>query len=725
MASIGRALDADILTPIFDSEEQLQLLDQEYPELREAFEQIELEKETPPQFHDGFKYVKGRPSAPSTSWSAETVVRIVLKSLRDKHDDDGVFQRAYNLLDDTLKKKLDQFLAGSSIDDLFSDSEGFNPPTSQASKEKLLKLDDAVGKSTGAASKFISGPGGEIKASAAEHDKFSNWGQTVENTPNLTWAGVEKVADLCNIVKQAKASGQRVRVSGYRHSWSDIFSESGQILVSMLDISLVETLPNCTSLEADREYPGNEFKVIEFLGNNPKKPGKGLVKVGAAVTNEDFRRWAIKNNTWTLPINVIMVEITYGGSNAPICHGAGIGTQTLSDLVREVEYVDLNGNLCQVSDTEQLKAAAGCFGLLGVVTSITLEVDKMTYAQLDPKYKEILLAIPPPPNFTVPKDLQARYQELQKTPEVLEQALEEFKEIAEKRYYAEWFWFPTQSEIFINAWDNTDNEEGVIDYPSKFETFAQWLASWAGEVIQNSLFAGKTWITSKIFSPHVQAVLMSYMAMKTLPKTPVKTQLINGLHFRRGIQNMRVGDFEVEIPIPPTTANGTTRDWRVVQQAWWDGIAAMKADNNYSARIALEMRVTGDSDVLLAPQRGNSLGTASIEVITSMPAVNSSNPKGIWPDFKQSLADKWLTLKDSNGNTLNVRPHFAKEWRGTLANGVDWVKHLKENSMTQQIEDFKEALTKIGQEQPPGEQWTLDELQARFSTPLLDELIFA
>ena len=36
---------------------------------------------------------------------------------------------------------------------------------------------------------------------------------------------------------------------------------------------------------------------------------------------------------WTLPLDIIAVMITYGGSNAMICHGAGIKNKTLSDLV--------------------------------------------------------------------------------------------------------------------------------------------------------------------------------------------------------------------------------------------------------------------------------------------------------------------------------------------------------------------------------------------------------
>lgn len=80
------------------------------------------------------------------------------------------------------------------------------------------------------------------------------------------------------------------------------------MLVSMLDQKLVETLPNCTSLVKDQNYGDNYFKKIEFLGPDEKNPKKGLVRVGAAVTNEDFRRWCMKDGRWTLPLNVIMVE---------------------------------------------------------------------------------------------------------------------------------------------------------------------------------------------------------------------------------------------------------------------------------------------------------------------------------------------------------------------------------------------------------------------------------
>ena len=65
-------------------------------------------------------------------------------------------------------------------------------------------------------------------------------------------------------------------------------------------------------------------------------------------------------------------RITFGGSNAPICHGAGIRTTTLSDLVVGIEYIDANGELKEISDPDLLRAAAGCFGLLGKLTSYTV-----------------------------------------------------------------------------------------------------------------------------------------------------------------------------------------------------------------------------------------------------------------------------------------------------------------------------------------------------------------
>lgn len=77
-------------------------------------------------------------------------------------------------------------------------------------------------------------------------------------------------------------------------------------------------------------------------------------------------------------------------------------------------------------------------------------------------------------------------------------------------------------------------------------------------------------------------------------------------------------------------------------------------------RMPLELRIMGDSDVIMAPQRNNSLGTASIEVLT-LEDISED-----WHAFAQEVCDDWMSLRSTfkgpDGGKLNIRPHWAKEW---------------------------------------------------------------
>lgn len=52
----------------------------------------------------------------------------------------------------------------------------------------------------------------------------------------------------------------------------------------------------------------NELKTIELVTEPEPGAKTALVQVGAAVTTEEFRRWAIKTGKWTLPMDVILGE---------------------------------------------------------------------------------------------------------------------------------------------------------------------------------------------------------------------------------------------------------------------------------------------------------------------------------------------------------------------------------------------------------------------------------
>lgn len=105
--------------------------------------------------------------------------------------------------------------------------------------------------------------------------------------------------------------------------------------------------------------------------------------------------------------------------------------------MREVAYVDANGDLQTINDPRELLAAAGCFGLLGVVVSLTLELDKMGITEMMPVTLPLLLTIPPPSGYEIPSQLQKAFKAI--TKEELHKALQDFINRCEHDYYLEWF----------------------------------------------------------------------------------------------------------------------------------------------------------------------------------------------------------------------------------------------------------------------------------------------
>ena len=317
----------------------------------------------------------------------------------------------------------------------------------------------------------------------------------------------------------------------------------------------------------------------------------------------------------------------------------------------EVELVNAKGEVQIVDDPAQLEAVAGCFGLLGLVTAITLRLEPMTFAKLQPKTPRLALTIPPPDGKAPPGvDMTGV------TKEAMAQAWEEFVRHCENDYYAEWFWFPYEKECWVNCWDNDGEREKAIDYPSPAEAWWQGVQNYLGELANQTIF--------RLTPARTQAKLMAAMAMLTLPKDQtIITPVIDALHFRRGIQNMRVLDMELEIPIPPRADDPTKPDWALCQKAWWAVIDSIYTRHNtlFDApmRIAPQMRVMGGSQVTMAPQYGNTLGTCSIEVLTNLRTSSAD-----WLAFRQEIVDAWASYKGPDGAPLNVRPHWAKQWTG-------------------------------------------------------------
>ncbi|KAG8527946.1 uncharacterized protein KY384_006862 [Bacidia gigantensis] len=560
-----------------------------------------------------------------------------------------------------------------------------------------------------------------------ENTEFQNWGRTVKQTPAKTYYP-ENTAEVQTIVREAAESKMGVRVSGFRHSWSPIFGRdnkngqknNGDVLISTLTEKDASKLPNFTSLPSSLFQPKktelNNISEVNaaYVHGQTLKDGKKYVRVGTSTTNEEFRRWCINDGHVTLPMNIIEVEITMGGSNSTICHGAGINHPTLSDLVRSIEYVDVNGEVRNVdmADPDLLKSASGCFGLLGVITHITFECDPISTAVMRPQKLEVIDAVPPPPDMKdsdIPGPL--RKPRSQKERQI---AQENFEKRANNDYYAEWFWFPYSSLVWVNTWAMDPSTKNVVEYPSKTKTVFQVFGTIAMNIAQN--------IVAKIdalqFQPLKQTTFLSWLAMKNLDERkdsekPIRALLPDALHFQRGVQNIRVRDLEVELPLHAKKGTTSERDYTNVQRAWWDAIVTCYANTKTCPmRMPLEMRIMSSSEVTMAPQRGHKLGTCAIEILTLHAAAD------IWQPYAQQVLNHWTSYKDNDGIKLDIRPHWAKEWNNLEVDGRPWREKLKNESYKTEIAEFKNLLTAIGKKHD----WTLSDIKRMFSNDVLDYL---
>ncbi|CEL64073.1 hypothetical protein RSOLAG1IB_11057 [Rhizoctonia solani AG-1 IB] len=280
---------------------------------------------------------------------------------------------------------------------------------------------------------------------------FENWGLTVNNTPASTFIARTEEG-LRSLVKWAgeQKPNKKVRVAGYRHTWTDFFSNDNEVLVMLLPLEyLVSLSATSPSLQAIQALGSDLVGISDPIPVDGSKSKHALCTVKAGTTNEMFRTWCLQKRRWCLPFNVIMVEITFGGSNGPICHGSGLKSTTLSDIVEEFYYIDPNGESKCIKDRNQLRAASGCFGLLGICTAVTLRLDAMTMAVMNPVRQPLSLAIPPPPGFDVPLDIRRQMETF--TPQQLKDAEDEFIKRCKTHDYLEWFWFPLTDNVWVNT----------------------------------------------------------------------------------------------------------------------------------------------------------------------------------------------------------------------------------------------------------------------------------
>ncbi|MCJ1418277.1 hypothetical protein MMC32_004624 [Xylographa parallela] len=177
------------------------------------------------------------------------------------------------------------------------------------------------------------------------------------------------------------------------------------------------------------------------------------------------------------------MEISYGRSNAPICHGAGIKQQTLSDLMKKTEYVDANGvpRVSNEQDRRYFSATGWCLGLIGVFTDLTLPLE---VTQLCSVMVNVTRANPPLQDMKLEDIILVLRKKL--GPREMAAAQADSGRRALNDCYAEWIWFPCHEKVWIGTWDRTDIPKDAESYPGGWGTILQFVETISMQVLQDT-----------------------------------------------------------------------------------------------------------------------------------------------------------------------------------------------------------------------------------------------
>ena len=197
------------------------------------------------------------------------------------------------------------------------------------------------------------------------------------------------------------------------------------------------------------------------------------------------------------------------------------------------------------------------------------------------------------------------------------------------------------------------------------------------------------------------------------PKDPLTVLAFDAIHFRRGINYLPVRCMEFLIPIPKNDKGEA--DFTILQKAWWDVFEIIKEYHENGElspmNLTLETRILSGSSIFLAPEYGNEFGTCSIEVLGTMLVSDAS-----WASFKNKVAKIWAGYKDKDGQPLNVRPHWGKEFPEKVGdrNCIDFVR----DGLKPGFKRFKEKIKKIADMHG----FNVKDMRDRFSNKFLEDL---
>lgn len=169
-----------------------------------------------------------------------------------------------------------------------------------------------------------------------------NWRGNVRFSPNRI-AKPSTLSELCELVKEVRSTGSRIKVWGSGHSWSGLATTDG-ISLSLSNFGNV--------LKVDKD----NLQVIVEPGITIKSLNRALATHGLALSNLGA-----------------VTDQTIAGAVATATHGTGASHRTLASAVSEIEILTADGTSAHFTrGDDEFDGVVVNLGMLGIVTRLTL-----------------------------------------------------------------------------------------------------------------------------------------------------------------------------------------------------------------------------------------------------------------------------------------------------------------------------------------------------------------
>jgi len=194
------------------------------------------------------------------------------------------------------------------------------------------------------------------------------------------------VSGLQGVVKSSRENGVRIQVVGTRHSWNNlILPQTGDPvnLVSLIDPAAADHL-NLFRPEFEG-WLDNHGELSSVIGYETRLDGGKevcIVEVGAGTLFLQLLIWAQKTG-YFLKNSVAPSRLTLGGAILTQSHGSGLGEPALPVHVVGLKYIDVSGEVVELSNEEDIDVYISSLGLLGPAVSFKIRLEKVGLAEVE------------------------------------------------------------------------------------------------------------------------------------------------------------------------------------------------------------------------------------------------------------------------------------------------------------------------------------------------------